>query len=120
MPIRCKSIYEEASADDGMRVLTTNYWPRGVSRERAGTYRRILGPTRDLLRAFKDGLISWGEYEVRYLEEMREESRQREIEALAEAAQTQVVTVMCVCKDDRECHRRLLRDLIEQRMRSVA
>jgi uncharacterized protein YeaO (DUF488 family) len=120
MPIRCKGIYEEASPDDGMRVLTTNYWPRGVSRERAGTYRRILGPTRELLRAFRGGEISWSEYEVRYLDEMREQSRQAEIEALAAAAQTQTVTVMCVCKDERVCHRRLLRDLIDARMRSVA
>jgi uncharacterized protein YeaO (DUF488 family) len=41
MPIRSKSIYDEAAPDDGARVLTTNYWPRGVSRERAGTYKRV-------------------------------------------------------------------------------
>ena len=30
------------------------------------------------------------------------------------------VTVMCVCKDEAQCHRRLLRGLIEARMRQPA
>lgn len=100
--------------------LTTNCWPRGISRERAGTYLRVLGPTRDLLRAFKDGTISWDEYEVRYLAEMQDEPHQREIARLAEAATTETVTVMCVCKDDAQCHRRLLRDLIRAQIERAA
>ncbi len=116
MPVQCKSIYEDASPDDGLRVLTTNYWPRGVSRERAGTYVRLLAPTRDLLRAYRDGEISWQEYEVRYLAEMQDDARQQEIGRLAEAAAGGTVTVMCVCKDEAQCHRRLLRDLIGERM----
>jgi uncharacterized protein YeaO (DUF488 family) len=120
MPVQCKSIYEDASPGDGLRVLTTNYWPRGISRERAGTYVRILGPTRDLLRGFKDGVISWEEYEVRYVAEMQDEAHQVEIARLAEAAARETVTVMCVCKDDAQCHRRLLRDLIDARIEKVA
>lgn len=114
MSVRGKSIYEPASPDDGTRVLTTNYWPRGVSKERAGIYKRVLGPSRDLLRGFKDGAVEWPEYEVRYLEEMRGEAQQQEIAALADVARTETVTIMCVCKDDAQCHRRLLRRLIER------
>ena len=51
MGVQCKSIYDPADPADGVRVLTTNYWPRGISRERAGTYKRVLGPSRELLRA---------------------------------------------------------------------
>ncbi|HYM14725.1 MAG TPA: DUF488 family protein [Dehalococcoidia bacterium] len=114
MPVRSKSIYDQESPDDGMRVLTTNYWPRGISRERAGVYRRVLGPSRSLLRAFKDGEIAWPAYEVRYLEEMRAEAPRAEIAGLARAAREGTVTVMCICRDEAECHRRLLRDLIER------
>jgi uncharacterized protein YeaO (DUF488 family) len=119
MPVQTKSIYEPAGDDDGLRVLTTNYWPRGISRERAGTYVRALGPSRDLLRAFRDGAIDWPEYEVRYLSEMTLEPQQDEIRRLAEIARGQPLTVMCVCKDDTQCHRRLLRDLIERRMEAL-
>src|SRR5438309_700698 len=104
MAIRSKNVYEPAAADDGLRVLTTNYWPRGISKERAGTYVRALGPSRDLLRAFKDGQVSWDEYAVRYLDEMRGEKPQTEIKRLAELSQEETVTVMCMCKDEAQCH----------------
>ncbi|MDP9238262.1 MAG: DUF488 family protein [Chloroflexota bacterium] len=116
MPIHSKNIYEPAGPEDGLRVLTTNYWPRGISKERAGTYMRALGPSRDLLRAFKDGQISWEQYEVRYLEEMRADKQQSEIRRLADLSRNETVTVMCMCKDEAQCHRRLLRDLIEAEM----
>jgi len=120
MALRTKSIYDPAEPEDGLRVLTTNYWPRGVSRERAGTYVRALAPTRPLLRAFKDGAITWPEYEVRYLDEMRGEKQRGEIARLAQAAKSQTVTLMCACRDDAECHRRLLRRLIEDEMEAAA
>lgn len=112
MAVQSKSIYEEEAPGDGVRVLTTNYWPRGVSRARAGVYKRVLGPSRPLLRAFKDGEIDWPAYEARYLEEMAAEPARLEIEELAQLALTDTVTVMCMCKDEDQCHRRLLRDLI--------
>jgi uncharacterized protein YeaO (DUF488 family) len=89
---------------------------RGISRERAGVYKRVLGPSRDLLRAFKDDAIGWDEYEVRYLDEMKGEAQQGEIVAMAQLARSQTVTIMCVCKDGTQCHRRLLVGLIERGM----
>lgn len=116
MPIESKSIYEEATPNDGARILVTNYWPRGVSRERAGIYKRVLAPSRALLRAFKDGVVDWPAYADTYLEEMRGEKQRNEIALLAQEASEGTVTVMCVCKDEAQCHRRLLRELIEQEM----
>ncbi len=116
MSIRSKSIYEEASPDDGVRMLVTNYWPRGVSRERAGLYKRVLAPSRPLLRAFKDGVIAWSEYEVRFLQEMRGADQREEIAALARQSRAETVTLLCACKDEAECHRRLLRELVEAEM----
>ena len=120
MPVRTKRIYDPAEPDDGVRVLTTNYWPRGISRERAGTYVRALAPTRDLLRAFKDGAIAWPEYEVRYLNEMRGDKQRDEIARLAETARAATITLMCACREDAQCHRRLLRRLIEDEVEAVA
>ena len=116
MAVRTKSIYEPGAKDDGMRVLVTNYWPRGISRERAGTYIRKLAPSRDLMRAFKDGSIEWRKFQPRYLKEMRGEEQRAEIERLAQVASTENETLMCACRDDAHCHRRLLQRLIETRM----
>jgi uncharacterized protein YeaO (DUF488 family) len=119
MPLKCKSVYEPAEPGDGLRVLTTNYWPRGISKERGGLYKRILGPERDNLRAFKAGEMDWPSYEERYLSLMRGAAQQTEIAFLAEAARTQTVTIMCLCKDETQCHRLLLRRLIEGAMARV-
>ena len=116
MPIRSKSIYEDAAPDDGVRVLTTNYWPRGVSRERAGTYKRVLAPSRELLRSFKDAVITWDTFEPQYREQMTGDEQRAVIAEIARQAKRETVTVMCVCKDEAVCHRRLLRELIEKEM----
>lgn len=116
MPVRSKSIYEAAAPEDGHRILATNYWPRGVSKERAGTYVRELGPSRELLRAYRDGAVSWSEYETAYLAEMKGQEQQEGIARLAALARGETVTVMCICKDEARCHRRLLRELIAQAM----
>ena len=110
--IRTKSVYESASPDDGRRVLTTQYWARGVPRSAVDEYVRCLGPSRELLHTFKRDDIDWPEYSHRYLAEMEAEDARREIQRLAETAKTETITLMCVCKDDRICHRTLLRDLI--------
>lgn len=120
MPVFTKSIYEAAAPGDGLRVLTTNYWPRGVSKERVGMYKRVLGPTRDLLHAFKSGEVEWDEYVRQYLALMEGEDQQQAIAEMAEIARAETVTVMCMCKDESQCHRRLLKELIEQRMKTAA
>ena len=112
--IRTKSIYASPDPSDGIRILTTQYWPRGIPRTAVDEYVRKLGPSRDLLHAFKRDEIDWSTYESGYLEEMRAEAPKQEIQRLARIALKQQVTILCVCKDEAFCHRRLLRDLIEK------
>ena len=114
MGVRAKSIYDEAARTDGYRVLATRYWPRGVSRDRVDAYTSVLAPSRDLLRAFKDGRVAWSEFRMRYMREMKDDRSRAEIARLAELAAARLVTVMCTCRDDAMCHRRLLKGLIER------
>lgn len=97
-------------------MLTTNYWPRGITRELAGVYKRVLAPSRNLLHAFKQGEMGWEAYRQHYLTEVSRPEAQEEITALAVLAESTVVTVMCVCKDESQCHRSLLRTVIQERL----
>lgn len=110
--VRTKSVYEPPDPSDGRRVLTTQYWARGIPNSAVDEYVRKLGPSRELLHAFKRGEIDWPAYKTFYLEQMQNEEPQREIRRLAEAARHETITLMCVCKDERICHRTLLRDLV--------
>lgn len=110
--VRAKRIYDPVDTGDGLRLLVTQYWPRGVARTAVDEYVRVLGPSRSLLQAFRSGEIAWREYKTRYLAEMRGEAQQAEIHRLAKLSREQNVTVMCVCPDESHCHRSLLRELI--------
>ncbi len=113
MPILTKSIYEPRVPEDGLRVLTTRYWPRGIRREKVDRYLPILGPSRELLQAYKASAIDWQEFKIRYLREIENQQASEEIGRLTALAGAATVTVMCVCKDDSECHRRLIKESIE-------
>ena len=115
--IRLKRIYEPPSEDDGHRVLSTRYWPRGVPKSKVDEYTTKTAPSRALLREFKHEGLSWEEYVPRYLEEMSAEEAKSAIWALATLAQSKRITLMCICEDENRCHRSLLRDLIIQSAR---
>lgn len=116
MAVRTKGIYESPSSDDGLRVLASQYWPRGVRREKADRYICVLGPSRETLHAFKSGAIDWDEYARRYLEEIQNDEAQQALQELTAVAAEGTVTLMCICRDEAHCHRRLLKDLIEHRL----
>ncbi len=74
---------------------------------------RELAPSIDLLNDWKNRKVSWKEYEERYLGEMRgkEEAVKRLMEVIREK---KVVTLLCAEKDDRFCHRRLLKEYLNR------
>lgn len=52
MELRRKRAYDNASADDGFRVLVDRLWPRGVSKERAAIdlWAKDVAPSTELRR----------------------------------------------------------------------
>lgn len=112
--VRLKRIYDPPAPEDGHRVLTSRYWPRGVPRTAVDEYSVETAPSRDLLRAFKHEGLSWEDYARRYLAEMEGPEAHKATSRLAAIARSRTITLMCVCKDDDRCHRSLLRDLVLQ------
>ena len=110
--IRLKRVYEPASPDDGIRILATRYWPRGVPKTAVDEYDTKVAPSRELLREFKHEGLLWAGYMPRYLDEMRSETAQGDIKRLADVAKSDRITLMCICPDENQCHRSLLRELI--------
>lgn len=113
MPIHAeKTVYDPADpAADGLRILATRFWPRGVKRDAADLYLPDLAPSKDLLQAFKAGEIDWPAFRRRYVAEMKgQTSLLRTLRWLD--ARGEAVTVMCSCEATRECHRFVLKDLI--------
>ena len=112
MVVKTKLVYEYPDPSDGTRVLVTQYWPRGVSRGSVDEYVRNLAPSRELLRAYRNGELDWARYRHQFLLEMKREASLREIHRLSKIARDGTITILCVCKYEDKCHRSLVRDLI--------
>ncbi|OGP13540.1 MAG: hypothetical protein A2052_00980 [Deltaproteobacteria bacterium GWA2_54_12] len=108
--VRTGSVYSPAREDDGFRLLVTRYWPRGVKKERVDQWIRGLGPSTELIKDWKAGVISWGEFQKRYRAEFKDPEKKKLFDELKEiAAAEENVTLLCTCKEEeRRCHRHLL------------
>jgi len=70
--IMVKSIFDEASAGDGFRVLIEPVWPRKAHREKTpmNVWLRSLAPSPALEARFSGNLISWEEFVAGYHHEL--------------------------------------------------
>ena len=114
MSVNTKCIYETDKADNGIRILVTTYWPRGIKKERIDRWEKELGTPPDLIKRWKSGSIDWTTFSKKYLEAIK--SRKDKIKELGELAGKEDITLLCTCREDNLCHRKLLKRLIEKRI----
>jgi uncharacterized protein YeaO (DUF488 family) len=119
MPVKTKRWNDPIAPDDGYRVLVTRYRPRALRRERENweAWSKQLAPSVALHSAAygkSAPAITFAEYRERYLAEMA--GQRGTITNLAERVRRgETVTLLCssACTDAAECHRTLLKELIE-------
>ena len=112
--IKTKSVYfDKIDPDDGLRLLIMRKWPRGIGWEKnkIDKWMKDLAPSTELLNDWNQKKIDFKEYTKRYLEEMK--AQEDKINELRQLAKDNMITLLCHEKGDNECHRRLLKDLIE-------
>ena len=109
-----KSIYDPKSADDGVRVLVMQYWPRGVKKEKVDVWFKELGTSKELIKAWKTGGMSWPQYKSRYLADLKDVRKQELVNELAARARKGKITLLCGCRDSNRCHRIILKEQIER------
>jgi uncharacterized protein YeaO (DUF488 family) len=115
LPVKTKSIYEPAGPEDGVRVLVTRYYPRGVKKDRFDRWEKALSPSRELLAAYRSGRKSWDQFKVSFLSEMR--ARPESVESLrvvSSLAKVQDVTLLCYERPGLNCHRHLVRAILSR------
>ena len=109
---------------EGLRIGCVRFLPRGVKKE---DYARldyfdvwfpVVAPGAGLIRDFKsEGLNekSWARFKRRYIIEMKKNAEARgAIKLLSEVARKTPVSIGCYCRDERFCHRSILKELIEE------
>lgn len=70
--INVKSIFTDASDDDGFRVLVEPVWPRKASREKMvlDVWFRDLAPSPELYSLYANDQVPWEDFVVRYHREL--------------------------------------------------
>ncbi len=112
-----KTVYDEPDRTDGRRVLVMRIWPRGISKDKVDEWIKELGTEKELIKKWKGGEMSWGEYSRRYRASL--EGKEALLDILAAESKRGTVTLLCSCKDEAHCHRHLLKQAIEERAKAL-
>ncbi|MFD2907750.1 DUF488 domain-containing protein [Flavobacterium ardleyense] len=113
-PIVIKRIYEDASENDGYRILVDRIWPRGVSKEEAklDEWDKNIAPSTELRKWFDHKEERLHEFEIRYKEELADQKE--ELNRLLKIAQTQKVTLLYGAKDPKINQALVLKNILNQ------
>ena len=113
--IKTKSIYKPVEEEDGLRVLITRWYPRGVKRERYDIWVRELAPSPELLKKYKNSEIEWTDFSIALLSEFRDNMDSIEaLHILQTKGNMENITLLCHEKDGEPCHRHMVKNLIEE------
>jgi uncharacterized protein YeaO (DUF488 family) len=109
---RC--VYDHPAPADGMRILVTRFWPRGVARTTVNLWFRELGTAPALIQEWKKGTIRWTGFRRAYLRGLQDPAARQSITEIRKLLAANPVTLLCSCRDEARCHRSILRQAILQ------
>ena len=116
--VHLKRVYDEASPEDGTRVLVDRLWPRGLTREAAKVdlWLKDLAPSDKLRHWFNHDPERWPEFRKRYRAELAEESE--DLETLRRlVAGKKPVTLLFAAKDTEHNNAVALKERLSARPR---
>lgn len=122
MPLRFRTVQigSPRKPGEGLRIGAVRFLPRGIpkleyrERDLFDLWLPILAPSRELLKAFRDGSVSTARFFHRYRSEMTQTDPRQVIQLLAALAHHAPLSVACYCDDESRCHRSVLGLLIRK------
>ncbi len=107
MNVTIKRVYEEATPEDGYRILVDRLWPRGVAKSDLimDEWGKDVAPSAELRKAWHHGDIDDEEFRSRYAAEL---DGNPAVAALAEKARKGTVTLLIAAKDIERSHAHVL------------
>lgn len=122
MSVRIVQLGSPRAPDEGLRIGTVRRPPRGVprtayaSRDWYDVWFPALAPSVETLRLWKDASAAtdWKTFENRYRAEMSARDKFQAIELLARLSHHTNFSVGCYCAIESQCHRSLLRMLLQE------
>jgi uncharacterized protein YeaO (DUF488 family) len=114
--VRYHRIYDEASPEDGTRVLVDRVWPRGMRKQDAqlDEWMRDIAPSTELRRWYSHDPGRYPEFRRRYLAELRDPDHQRALRQLDDIARKGPVTLLTATRDVEHSQAAVLADRLSR------
>lgn len=118
--IHMKRVYDEPAKADGTRVLVDRIWPRGVRKDEAAIdeWLKEIAPSTELRKWFGHSPERWEEFRRRYEAELSE--NEDAVERLLDLCRKGDVTLVYAARDDEHSNARVIKELLERRLRRGA
>ena len=115
MTIMLKRAYQDASPNDGVRILVERLWPRGLSKGRAKVdlWLKEAAPSTELRKWFGHDPSRWREFRRRYHQQL--DRRPEVLEPLLAALGNGPVTFIYGSREERHNAAVALRDYVEDK-----
>ena len=123
MAIRIKRLGSDRETEEGLRIGTVRRPPRGMrkaeyaSKNIYDVWFPNLSPSESLLKEFFpiSNEKRWQTFKRRFLGEMKQPGPARDLDILAALSHQTNFSIGCYCENEMQCHRSILRDLLEKR-----
>ena len=116
MKISEKRIYEDASTEDGFRILADRLWPRGMSKEKAkiNLWAKDIAPSTELRKSYHGKEINFKEFSKKYVKELSENPKTEEF--LKEIKNHKTITLLTSVKEIETSELPVLKKFIERHL----
>jgi len=114
MTLKCKSIYNKPTPEDGLRVYVDCLWPEGISTRDAAVewWAQDLAPSYELWR-HGYALDKWPQYRESYLKELASRDKQAAFEKLRQNAADDNLTLLYGTDDPARNNAVVVREYLE-------
>lgn len=111
--IKVKRVYDDPSAEDGIRILVDRLWPRGLKKEaaRLDDWLKEIAPSNELRKWFGHDPDRWEEFKARYFHEL--ERQNEAINKIREKASSSTITLLFAARDETHNNAVALREYLE-------
>ncbi len=115
MDIKIKRVYENASKNDGERILVDRIWPRGVSKEKAklDEWMKEIAPSTALRKWFGHDENKFDSFSKKYMAELGEKPEL--VEKLLKIAHKKPLTLVYSAKNEKYNQAVVLKKFLEKK-----
>jgi len=115
LALKTKSIYDPKEESDGVRLLITRFYPRGVKKDRFDRWEKELSPSKELLQSYRLKEKPWEVFRSGFISEMKGNPLSVEaIHALRRESRNENVTLLCYERGESPCHRYVVAELVKK------